>query len=276
MNPSPDNLTRIQYSRCSAIAGLELYRSRQDTRFVSRHIHELLCLTIAETGVRICETKQGRDVLTPGIVFVSNFGEAHSSMVPPGQSYACRSLRLNRGLTQFLLRCLGGPDLESLTFSQPLIQDGALYEKILNFHTATCRQASPLEQECSLLGLFGDLLRRHSGSCASAGDPGEERARMRKVCDYLRENYGENVSLEQLADIAKLSPYYCCRAFEKIVGVPPHVYQLDIRLVRAAQMLARGDRIAAVAAEVGFFDQSHFHKAFRRKFGITPGQYQAC
>lgn len=269
-----DDLTRIQYSRPSAIEGLELFRSLNDTRFVSRHVHELLCLTIAESGVRICETKQGRDILTPGIVFVSNFGEAHSSAVPNGQSYACRSLRLNRDLTKSLLHRLGGSNLDSLTFSRPLIQDEELYAEILHFHSSACQYASDLEQECRLLHLFSNLLMKHADNRNASGAYGGESAAVKRVCDYLRENYAENVSIEKLADIAKLSPYYCCRMFEKEIGVPPHVYQLDVRLIEASRLLALGGRIVDVAAETGFFDQSHFHKAFRRKFGVTPRQYQ--
>ena len=274
MRLSPGNSTLIQYSRQSSIEGLELYRSLHDTRFVSRHVHELLCLTIAESGVRICETRKGRDILTPGIVFVSSFSEAHSSAVPTGQSYACRSLRLTPALTNRLLRFLKGPSLNSLGFSQPLIDDAELYGKILNFHVSTYQNPSSLEQECRLFDLFSDLLLRHADCRTSYGNLGEERSRIWRICNYLRENYCNNVSIEDLADIAQLSPYYCCRVFEKVVGVPPHVYLLDIRLTRAAQKLACGNRIADVAAEVGFFDQSHFHKAFLRKFGVTPRQYQ--
>jgi AraC-like DNA-binding protein len=81
------------------------------------------------------------------------------------------------------------------------------------------------------------------------------------------------VSLGTLAAIAGFSPFHLCRVFERVVGVPPHVYQLDVRLTKAAGLLARGKRIVSVAMETGFCDQSHFHRAFKRKFGVTPRQY---
>ena len=274
MQCAKNGVNEIQYSRLPAIDGLELYRSLSDTRCVSRHVHELFCLTIAESGVRICETKTGRDILTPGVIFISHYGEAHSSSVPAGCTYSCRSLRLNRELMQSMLLCLGNQNLDSLRFARPLIEDKDLYRKILHFHYAAGRQVSALEQESRLLDLFSELLLRHADSHASAGGLGAEKAPVRQICNYLKENYAENVSIEKLAALSGLSPYYCCRVFEKEVGVPPHVYQLDVRLIQAARLLARGNLIADVAAETGFFDQSHFHKAFRRKFDVTPGQYQ--
>ena len=57
---------------------------------------------------------------------------------------------------------------------------------------------------------------------------------------------------------------------ERAVGVPPHVYLRDVRLPKAAELLARGEKIVMVAMDTGFCDQSHFHKAFKSNFGVTP------
>ncbi|MEW6644215.1 MAG: helix-turn-helix transcriptional regulator [Pseudomonadota bacterium] len=64
------------------------------------------------------------------------------------------------------------------------------------------------------------------------------------------------------------------RSFSKRWGMPPHAFRLARRLNRARQMLRSGEAIAAVAAETGFADQSHFGRWFRRAFGVTPGQYR--
>lgn len=263
----------IQYSRVNGIHGLELFRGTAVTRSVSRHVHELFCLTITEAGVRICETKKGRDYLTPGATFISNCGEAHSGSVPHGHSYSCRSLRLDATLLASLLGQLGKNASDSLCFASPLLNDQELYQKILHFHQMADQQAFTLESEYCLLDIFSYLMGHHVSESFESSRPGREAGPVRQVCQYLQESVAENTGIDQLASIAALSPFYLCRVFEKEVGVPLHVYQLDIRLIRAAKMLAQGKKIADVAAETGFFDQSHFHKAFQRKFGITPKRY---
>ena len=263
----------IQYSRVDNIPGLELFRGLSVTRFVSRHVHELFCLTILDAGVRICETKKGRDYVTPGDIFISNYGEAHSGSVPQGHTYSCRSLRLDPTLLCSLLSDLKSRRPDSFYFDKPLLNDQQLYQKILLFHDTATQKSFTLDNEYRLLAVFSHLYTHHASERIDTPQPGRETAPIRRVREYLQDCFNENVSIEKLSSIAALSPFHLCRVFEKEVGVPPHVYQLDIRLIRAAQMLSHGKRIADVATETGFFDQSHFHKAFQRKFGITPKRY---
>ena len=65
------------------------------------------------------------------------------------------------------------------------------------------------------------------------------------------------------------------RGFAKRRGMPPHAFWLMGRLNRARGLLRAGEDIAAVAAETGFADQSHFGRWFRRAFGTTPGRYRS-
>ncbi|MGO4715361.1 helix-turn-helix domain-containing protein [Bradyrhizobium sp. 2TAF24] len=64
------------------------------------------------------------------------------------------------------------------------------------------------------------------------------------------------------------------RMFARRWGMPPHAFRLTSRLNHARKLLRTGETIAAVAAETGFADQSHFGRGFRRAFGVTPGQYR--
>jgi AraC-like DNA-binding protein len=70
-----------------------------------------------------------------------------------------------------------------------------------------------------------------------------------------------------------LSPYYFARAFESEIGVPPHAYLEGVRIRKAREFLDRGDTIVSAALSVGYSDQSHLTRRFKRFLGITPGQY---
>jgi AraC-like DNA-binding protein len=91
---------------------------------------------------------------------------------------------------------------------------------------------------------------------------------------YLEEHYAEEISLEDLARVASLSPFHLSRIFRQSVGVPPHVYQTHIRLAHAKTLLAQGFEIGDVASATGFFDQAHFTNQFKRYVSVTPGYYR--
>ena len=57
-------------------------------------------------------------------------------------------------------------------------------------------------------------------------------------------------------------------------GLPPHAYQVRVRIARARELLAAGAAVKQVSAELGFADQSHFGRHFRKATGLTPAEYQ--
>jgi AraC-like DNA-binding protein len=81
------------------------------------------------------------------------------------------------------------------------------------------------------------------------------------------------VSLQELADLVNLNPFYLSRVFRKQVGVPPHVYHTHLRVAEAKRLLAAGVRLSQVAHATGFYDQSHFGQHFKRLVGVPPGAY---
>jgi AraC-like DNA-binding protein len=81
-------------------------------------------------------------------------------------------------------------------------------------------------------------------------------------------------SLQELADAVGANRFVLLRQFRHRVGLPPHAYVLRLRVDRARSLLARGADIADVAFLLGFSDQSHFSRLFKRVVGIPPGDYR--
>lgn len=81
-------------------------------------------------------------------------------------------------------------------------------------------------------------------------------------------------SIEELAAQACFSKEYLIRKFKKDIGMPPHHYLLQNRIRQAQKLLQQEIPIVDVAAETGFYDQSHFLKIFRQVVGMTPKEYK--
>jgi AraC-like DNA-binding protein len=90
---------------------------------------------------------------------------------------------------------------------------------------------------------------------------------------YLSEHCSEPVSLHNLARVSGFSRFGLVHAFTKEVGLSPHAYQVHVRIERARALLQQGVSPATVATTMGFADQSHFTRHFRRILQVTPSQY---
>jgi transcriptional regulator GlxA family with amidase domain len=92
---------------------------------------------------------------------------------------------------------------------------------------------------------------------------------------YLEDNYNRNIGLEELAGLTGLSRSWFARGFRGSTGTAPYAFILQIRTRRAKELLRDSEvPIANIATLVGFADQSHFTKIFRRYAGTTPREWR--
>jgi len=123
---------------------------------------------------------------------------------------------------------------------------------------------SRMAQEEALVRLYG------AAGCPQDRSRAKESARIETALSLLRERFTEDISLTDLAASVDLTPSYFCRAFKNAVGLPPHAYQNSLRVARAKVLLEGGKTAGEVAAEVGFYDQSHLTMHVKRLLGATP------
>jgi len=97
----------------------------------------------------------------------------------------------------------------------------------------------------------------------------------RVVCDFINDNLERDISLEELALLARLSPTHFCRAFARTMGMPPHHYQVRQRVERAKMLLGDlGRSITEVATASGYSASSNFATVFRRVTGLSPREFR--
>ncbi|MCK6452880.1 MAG: AraC family transcriptional regulator [Alphaproteobacteria bacterium] len=97
-----------------------------------------------------------------------------------------------------------------------------------------------------------------------------------RALDHLLSRYADPVPLSDLAALTGRTTFQLIRAFRKELGVTPHALLVRIRVHHATAMLARGEPIAGAAADVGFVDQTHFGRHFKRIHRVTPRRYMAA
>ncbi|MFH7042054.1 helix-turn-helix domain-containing protein [Paucibacter sp. JuS9] len=105
---------------------------------------------------------------------------------------------------------------------------------------------------------------------------GTRRRSLAPALEHIHQHLGEPIRLELLAQLCGLSLWRFARVFRQRVGTSPYRYINEQRIEHAQALLRQGLPAARVASEVGFFDQSHLNRRFKRQCGMTPGQFQSA
>jgi AraC-like DNA-binding protein/mannose-6-phosphate isomerase-like protein (cupin superfamily) len=95
-----------------------------------------------------------------------------------------------------------------------------------------------------------------------------------RTIDYMVNHYREHITLEQLAEIAGLSPSHYSRLFKKYAGHSPIDYLLHLRMDRAKELLVLSDyRLKAIAESIGYTDELYFSRMFKKIVGLSPTEF---
>jgi AraC-like DNA-binding protein len=259
------------YWRHPGLPDVELLRARFVTHRYTRHAHEGYTIGLIEFGVEEFDVPGAALRAGPGAVVILNPEVVHTGQpgVPEGWAYRvtypavdvvaeiAAELGAPRGTPYFPTKVLDDPDGAGL---------------LRTAHRAAER-CDALAASSHLRAALGGLLRRH----ASQAPPTEPRpAGQRAVAvarDILHDRLVDPPPLAELAAAVGTRPFSLLRAFRMATGLPPHAYLNQVRVRHARVLLGDGLRPADVAARVGFADQAHLTRHFKRVVGVPPGAY---
>lgn len=124
-----------------------------------------------------------------------------------------------------------------------------------------------------LVKLLGKYGKRHA--VEAEADGGLSAKRYSRVLEHISANFADTVTLEDLADVAGLSPSHFSRQFKRTIGQSPMQYVSAYRVEQAKKGLAEPDRpLIDIALGCGFADQAHFSRVFKQFQQETPKAYR--
>lgn len=103
----------------------------------------------------------------------------------------------------------------------------------------------------------------------------QDSGRMNKVFDFVRQNFQQSITLEEIADLSNMTVPSFCRFFKKKSGKQFTQFVNEYRLVHASKLLSEASNsISEICLESGFNNFSHFNKSFKRFTGKSPSAYR--
>jgi AraC-like DNA-binding protein len=160
-----------------------------------------------------------------------------------------------------------------LPLLRPVVCDIRLVRQIGLIFARLCSGSDSLAVEESLLHLLIYLFRQHG---AATRMQRQRSSSVRKAIQRLDQAPELSVSLSELAALTGLSRFQFLRSFAREVGITPHAYLMQRRILLVRRLLAKGCGLSEASLHAGFADQSHMTRTFVRQTGITPARYAAA
>ena len=121
------------------------------------------------------------------------------------------------------------------------------------------------------------LLRKYGAAVPGPKSGGLPREKLVRAVEYIQDQLNADLTVSRIAQAVYMSPYHFSRLFKESTGQSPYQYVVEARARKAKELLATGKfTISEAAYHVGFVDQSHLTRHFKRVFGLPPKRLLRC
>jgi len=250
--------------------GIERIEARFFGDVFEPHRHDTYALGVTLQGVQTFRYRGEQRFSLPGNVIVLHPDEEHDGGAGTDAGLRYRMLYLEPALLQgYLTR-----QHNALPFvADPVLLDDVLRAALLDGLLSLDEGLDELLVD-DLPGNIAQGLARHAGRPLKPISTAAWR-QAHLARDFLAAHASRPVRSTELEQITGLDRYELSRQFRALFATSPHRFQIMRRLQRARHLIATGTALADTAIAVGFTDQSHLNRHFKKAFGLTPGRWAA-
>lgn len=265
----------VEYRRSNEIPGLVLSEAHFSSFRFERHYHLDYHVALVTKGVQRQGFHGDTLLLTPGTIQLMPPAEIHDGNRAGDGSYTLKTFRVPCELLSSITEEVTGQNRFS-ALGPAVLQHCGLAGRLSRLHDTLRpgKDVDSMEVQSEWLLLLSCLFSQAGIANARSVEGKFARAPWERVREYCDAHLAEKITLEELAALCGLERFHFLKVFKRTVGMTPHAWLVRLRLERACSLLRRPDPcLTQVAVQVGFYDQSHFNRAFRRAFGVSPSQY---
>ncbi len=223
------------------------------------------------TEILYCTSGAGRAIISgntfdfsPGKIVIVNPGQIHSVMGEPEISYKCIII-----FEEFCNE--NGIDKDKYTFASVVDKKNVIdiYQKMYDDFKSG---ESAIKIRLDAMELLYNLEKDCTGEIASINTASSED--IKSAIDYTNRNFGEDITLDKIAEIAGLSKFYFTKKFKEMTGTTYSDFLGSVRCQRASELIKDGKNANEACFAVGYNDPAYFSRVFKKFMGVAPSKYK--
>ncbi|MCW4628880.1 MULTISPECIES: AraC family transcriptional regulator [Marinomonas] len=269
---------RFQFAKSAVLDEVMLLEASMSDFSYGTHAHEEFSFGVTLSGRQDFFALGEHHKSYAGNVIVFNPEDAHDGHSGGDDTLHYKMLYVHPDQLSPMLASAGVRRAQDFRIEHTVQHDAVLKTHILRLAALVESTSTSALEYSSALFEFAEYLARQKGIQRSVSlDKSKRRAKdpvFERVRDYLHAHVGEEVSLDELSQVAHMSKYHLLRCFRDYFGMTPHQYWQNYRINRAKEALELGMPLADVAFTFGFSDLSYFNRRFKPMFGLTPYQFR--
>jgi AraC-like DNA-binding protein len=244
----------------------EVFHARMVDYAYPAHCHDTWAILIVDDGAITYDLDHRERFAAGSTVTVLPPGVPHDGGPAPGaEGFRKREFYLDETL---LPRALAGAAVDRASLS-----DGPLRAALSRLHDRLVLDGPDLTLGAEAgISLIAERVAGHLAGLSRAAEPASGPV-ARRLREFLDSRVRDDVRLAEAAVLLDRSVPHLVRSFTREFGLSPYAYVLGRRIDAARALLLRGAAPAEVAAAVGFYDQAHFTRHFKRHTSVTPAAY---
>lgn len=273
-----------RFKQCTLFPWIELRQANQSTACYDAHSHDEFSFGLILDGQAIYQNKQTTHYISTGDIVTINPVDVHScNPISATWSYNMLFVEpINLGRIQHDIWGIAPKQYEP--FLRDVERKDSLKQTFIELYSSLHHSTSALHTETCLYQFIEDCFEKPEGfenlggfkkSASKVTKDLKHSPNISLVRDKLFDELEKPHQLEDLSSEVGLTRFQLLKAFKNQYGMPPYAYLMDEKIKRSKTMLKSGHALSDVALALGFSDQAHFQRQFKKKLAVTPKFYQS-
>lgn len=256
------------FKKSEVLPFVEIRQASLSTACFHAHSHDEFSFGVIDSGIADYHNLNQRNRIGAGDTVTINPNNIHSCNPILG-NWSYRMLFVNTDwVSRLQSEMLGIDNVDYQPFTDILHRSPQAYQQFQILFASLLSEPNSLLAESLLIQYLQQyfFVKKLEKS---------DSVNIRRVKELISDQLNINHSLDDLAKASGLSRYHLIRSFKQRYGLSPHAYQLDERIKHAKTLLKSGHSLIDTSHLLGFADQSHLQRNFKKRLAITPKQYQS-
>jgi len=258
----------VFFKQSMALPFVEMRQASRSNACYQGHTHDEFSFGVIDAGVADYHNLNQHNRIGQGDTVTINPGDIHSCNPAVGD-WSYRMLFVDTDWVGELQAEISGIDsIDYSPFTNNYLRSQQAYDNFDLLFTHLLLETNELSAEALLI----EYMQQH---WLTKDLEKSEPTHIHRVKEMIADQLDTNHSLTDLAHESGLSRFHLLRTFKQTYGLSPHAFQLDERIKSAKTLLKSGHSIIDTSTALGFADQSHLQRNFKKRLAVTPKQYQS-